>query len=58
MTNESNLTLDEFKKQIIRQIKLSSPNVEIDSNSVDIKVKLTEDSEPVDFYSLKIVVNV
>ena len=58
MTNESNLTLDEFKKQIIRQIKLSSPNVEVDSNSVDIKVKLTEDSEPVNFYSLKIVVNV
>lgn len=58
MRNESSLTLDEFKEQIINHIKISSPSSNVSKDNVTIKVKLSEDSEPVDFHSFKITINV
>ena len=54
MRNESSLTLDEFKEQIAKQIKASAPSSNITKDNIIIKVKLSEDSEPVDFHSFKI----
>ncbi len=58
MRNESSLTLDEFKEQIVNQIKVHSPSSKVSKDNVIIKVRLSEDSEPVDFHSLKITINV
>ena len=58
MRNESSITRDEFKEQIIRQIKSNAPSSNISKENVIIKVKVSEDSEPVDFHSLKITVSV
>ena len=58
MRNESILTLTEFKEQIIKQIKANAPSSNVSKENILIKVKLTEDSEPTDFHSLKIVVNI
>ena len=58
MRNESSITLDEFKEQIIRQIKTNAPSSNITKENVIIKVKLSEDTEPVNFHSLKVVINV
>ena len=58
MRNESSLTLDEFKEQIIHQIKVHSPSSKVSKDNIIIKVRLSEDSEPVDFHSLKIIINV
>ena len=58
MRNESSITLDEFKEQMIRQIKSNAPNSNVSKENVIIKVKLSEDSEPVDFHSFKITINV
>lgn len=57
MRNESSITMEEFKKQIIRQIENSSPGVTVSPEHILIKVKLEEDSEPVPFHSLKVVIN-
>ena len=57
MRNESSITLEEFKQQIINQIKATTPNANVTKDNVSIQVKITEDSEPVNFYSFKVVVN-
>lgn len=58
MYNESSLTPDEFKEQIIKQIKTTAPSSNVTKDDVVIKVKLTEDSDFVDFHSFKITVNI
>lgn len=58
MRNESSLTLDEFKEQILKQIKAHSPSSDVSKDNIIIKVKLSEDSEPVDFHSLQTIINV
>ena len=58
MRNESILTLEEFKEQIVKQIKANAPSSNVSKENILIKVKLTEDSEPIDFHSLKIVVSI
>ena len=58
MRNESSITLDEFKEQIIRQIKTNAPSSNVSKENITIKVKLTEDAEPIDFHSFKVVINV
>ena len=57
MRNESFITLDEFKEQIIRQIKVTAPSANVTKENVVIKVKLSENAEPVDFHSLKVTIN-
>lgn len=57
MRNESSITLDEFKEQMLRQIKNNAPSSNITKENITIKVKLSEDTEPVDFHSFKIVIN-
>lgn len=57
MRNESSITLDEFKEQMLRQIKSNAPSSNISKENITIKVKLSEDTEPVDFHSFKIVIN-
>lgn len=54
MRNDSSLTLDEFKEQIVKQIKTNAPSSNVTKDNIIIKVKLSEDSEPVDFHSFKI----
>lgn len=58
MRNESSITLDEFKEQIVRQIKANAPSSNVSKENITIKVKLSEDSEPVSFHSFKVVMNV
>ena len=58
MRNESSLTPDEFKEQIVKQIKTSAPSSNITKDDIIIKVKLSEDSEPIDFHSFKISITV
>lgn len=58
MRNESSITLDEFKEQLIHQIKASSPSANVSKENITIKVKLTEDAEPIPFHSFKVVINV
>jgi hypothetical protein len=58
MRNESSITLDEFKEQIIRQIKTNAPSSNASKENVIIKVKLTEDAEPVDFHSLRVIISI
>ena len=58
MRNESSITLDEFKEQLLHQILVNSPSANVSKENVTIKVKLTEDAEPIDFHSFKVVINV
>ena len=58
MRNESSITLDEFKEQIVRQIKTNAPSSNASKENVIIKVKLTEDAEPVDFHSLRVIISI
>ena len=58
MRNDSSLTLDEFKEQIVKQIKTNAPSSNVTKDNIIIKVKLSEDSEPVDFHSFKISITV
>lgn len=58
MRNESSITLDEFKEQMIRQIKTNAPSSNVSKENITIKVKLSEDAEPIDFHSFTVVINV
>ena len=58
MRNESSITLDEFKEQMLKQIKTNAPSSNVSKENISITVKLTEDSEPVPFHSFKVVINV
>lgn len=58
MRNESSITLDEFKEQLLHQILVNSPSANVSKENITIKVKLTEDAEPIDFHSFKVVINV
>lgn len=58
MRNDSSLTLDEFKEQIVKQIKTNAPSSNVTKDNIIIKVKLSEDSEPVDFHSFRISITV
>ena len=58
MRNDSSLTLDEFKEQIVKQIKTNAPSSNVTKDNIIIKVKLSEDSEPINFHSFKISITV
>ena len=45
MRNESSIKLNEFKEQIIKQIKNNAPNSTITESNVTVKVKLSEEKE-------------
>ena len=57
MRNESSLLLDEFKEQIVKQIKTNAPSSNITKENITIKVKISKDDEPIDFYSLRITID-
>lgn len=57
MRNESSITLNEFKEQIVQQIKAKAPSSNVSTEKVTIRVKLSEDSEPIPFYSLKVIID-
>ena len=41
MRNESSITLDEFKEQMLKQIKTNAPSSNISKENISITVKLT-----------------
>ena len=57
MRNDTVVTLEEFKAQIMSHIKKVNPSVNITPDKVIVKVKLDEDSEPVDFKALRVTID-
>ena len=57
MRNDTVITLEEFKTQIINQIKKASPSANVTPDKIIVKVKLGEDSEPVDFKALRVTID-
>lgn len=57
MRNDTVVTLEEFKAQIMNHIKKASPGVNVTPDKVIVKVKLDEDSEPVDFKALRVTID-
>ena len=57
MRNDTIITLEEFKTQIINQIKKASPSANVTPDKIIVKVKLNEDNEPVDFKALRVTID-
>ena len=57
MRNDTVITLEEFKAQIIGHIKKASPSAHVTPDRIIVKVKLDKDSEPVDFKALRVTID-
>ena len=57
MRNDTVITLEEFKAQIMNNIKKASPSAHVTPDKIIVKVKLDEDSKPVDFKALRVTID-
>jgi len=57
MRNDTVITLEEFKAQIMNNIKKASPSAHVTPDKITVKVKLDENSEPVDFKALRVTID-